>query len=234
MDGVTILAFATMVIDFVVGVVFAFCAIRLTRNRTQGRGAIVIVAFLIPTLYVAYLLAAGHIRNEYHRSRSNAYESEGYNNLMLGNGYVLWFFDETPWLSSIGRGSANAQITSIQRLSTDGTKVVGQTGRTNMEDGPTDYYFVLDLATGTLQKFATQAELSSTKVTFKPLQRPEELYNAEINSEYSGLFWPLVCLAPVGLATSLFSVSLRRRNRATAVAAEEPNAEMVAEKRRYR
>jgi hypothetical protein len=214
-DGVTILAFVTMALVFVVGVVFALCAIWLTRRGTKGRGAIVIIAFLIPTLYVAYLLASGHLRNEYHRTRSSAYESEGYNNLMLGKGYVLWFFDETPWMSSIGRGTASARITNIQRLSTDGAKIIGQTGRTNMEDGPTDYYFVLDLATGALNKFATQAELSSTMATAKPLRRPEELYNAEVNSERSGLFWPLVCLAPIGLAASLFSVSLFRRNRAT-------------------
>jgi hypothetical protein len=214
-DGITILAFATMVAVFIAGIVFALCAIRLSRNQARGRGATVVLAFFIPTLYVAYLLAAGHFRNEYHRTRSNAYESEGFNNLTLGNGYVLWFFDETPWMSSIGRGSANAQITNIQRLSTDGTKIVGQTGRTNMEDGPTDYFFTLDLATGTLHKFATKAELSSTTTRLKPLLRPEELYNAEINEEHSGFFWPLVCLAPIGLATSLFLLSLRRRNTAT-------------------
>jgi hypothetical protein len=220
MDGGTILAFATMLVVFVAGVVFALCAIWLTRNRTEGRGAIVVLAFFIPALYVAYLLAARQFRNEYHRARSNAYESDGYNNLMLGNGYVLWFYDETPWMSSIGRGSANAQITNIQRLSTDGAKIVGQTGRTNMEDGPTDYYFLLDTATGTLHEFATQAELSSTIAAFRPLRRPEDLYNAEIDREHSGLFWPLVCLAPVGLATSLFSVGLRRRNSATLRASE--------------
>src|ERR1700761_9731329 len=100
-----------MVVVFVAGVVFALCAIRLTRRQTRGRGATVVLAFFLPTLYVVYLLAAGHFRNEYHRTRSNAFESEGFNNLMLGNGYTLRFFDETPWMASIGRPSANAQIT---------------------------------------------------------------------------------------------------------------------------
>lgn len=204
-----------MVVVFVAGVVFALSAIRLTRRQTEGRGATVVLAFFVPALYVAYLLAAGHFRNEYHRTHSNAYESEGFNNLMLGNGYILWFFDETPWMASIGRGSANAQITNIQRLSTDGTKVVGQTGRTNMEDGPTDYFFLLDLATGGLHKFATQAELRSATPALKPLRRPEELYNAEINKEHSGFFWPLVCSTPVGLAVGLLLANLRRRNTAT-------------------
>ncbi len=89
-----------------------------------------------------------------------------------------------------------------------------------MEDGPTDYYFSLDLATGELHKFASQAELISAKGKFKPLQRPEELYYAEVNRERSALFWPLVCMAPVGLAVSLFFVSLRGRNRATPGATE--------------
>ncbi len=134
-------------------------------------------------------------------------------------------------MSSIGRGTASAQITNIQRLSTDGAKVIGQTGRTNMEDGPTEYYFVLDLATGTLNKFATQAELSSTMGTAKPLRRPEELYNAEINRERSGLFWPLVCFSPVGLAASLFSVSRFRRNRTTPGPLNKLDAEVNPAKR---
>jgi hypothetical protein len=204
-----------MVLVFIAGVVFALCTIRLTSEQTRGRGTTVVLAFFIPALYVAYLFAAGHFRNEYHRTHSNAYESEGFNNLKLGHGYTLWFFDETPWMASIGRGSANAQITNIQRLSIDGTQIAGQTGRTNMEDGPTDYFFLLDLATGALHKFNTEEELSSAATALKPLGRPEEQYNAEINKEQSSFFWPLICLAPTGLVIGLFSVNLRRRNTAT-------------------
>jgi hypothetical protein len=219
MDGFTILAFVIMLLVFVAGVVFALCAIRFTRRQARSRGAIVVLAFFVPTLYAAYLLAAGHFRNEYHLTRSNAYESEGYDNLVLGNGYVLWFFDETPWMASIGRGSADAQVTNIQRLSKDGTKIVGQTGSTNMEDGPIDYFFALDIETGALHKFATQSELNSA-TTLKALRRPEELYNAEIDKEHSGFFWPLVCLAPIGLMVGLLSISLRGRNIATTSVAD--------------
>jgi hypothetical protein len=147
--------------------------------------------------------------------------SDGFNNLKLGDGYTLWFFEETPWKASIGRGSANAQITDIQRLSIDGTKIVGQTGKTDMEDGPIDYFFCLNLETGALLKFATQADLSSATNSLNPLRRPEDLYNAEINKEQSGFFWPLVCVVPVGLAVGLFSASLRRRKASAFSVADE-------------
>jgi hypothetical protein len=227
MDGFTIVAFATTLFVFIAGAVFALCAIRMTHQQTRGRGAIVVLAFFIPAIYVTYLLAAGHFRNEYHRTHSNAYESEGYNNLKIGHGYVLWFFDETPWMASIGRGSENAQITNIQRLSIDGERITGQTGKTNMEDGPTDYFFFLNLATGALQKFKTQAELSLAAPGFKPLDRPEELYNVAINKEHNSLFWLVICLAPLGLAVSLFLVNPRRRGGATNAIADNRSTKLV-------
>jgi hypothetical protein len=209
-DGLTVFALATVVLVGVAGFVFAFAAIRLTRKQERGRGAVVLFALCLPALYVAYLLTAGHFRNEYHRFHSKAYESEGFNNLVLGHDYQLWFFDETPWMSSIAKGLyKKSQITNIQRLSIEGTRVLGQTGTTSMFDGPTDYFFCLDLSSGALQKFRTESELRSATTTFAHLRRPEEVYNAELANEHSSVFWPLICFAPVALSTGIWSVIRR-------------------------
>ena len=213
MDGITIFALAIMVSVAIAGLVLALAAIRLTRKQQRGRGAVVLLAFSLPTLYVAYLFSAGHFRNEYHRLHSKAFEAEGYNNLALCHGYQLWFFDETPWMSSIAKGPyENAEITNIQRLSLEGTRVLGQTGTTNMLDGPTDYYFALNLSSGALEKFKTEADLRAATATFGPMIRPEEFYNAALEGEHSDFFWPLICLAPIGLAAGVWGM-IRRRNR---------------------
>lgn len=210
-DGVTIFGLATLVIVCTTGLVFAVVAIKLTREVKRGRGAVVLFAFCLPTLYVAYPLTAAHFRNEYHRVHSRAFESEGFNNLVLGHGYRLWFFDETPWMSSIAKGPIeNAQITNIQRLAMEGTRVLGQTGATSMLDGPTDYFFCLDLSSGALRKFRTESKLRSATTSFARLRRPEEAYNAELADEHSSFIWPLVCSAPLGLGLVLWS-RLRRR-----------------------
>jgi hypothetical protein len=212
-DGVTIFALATMVTVGLLGFVFAFAAIRFTHKLSRGRGAVVLFAFCLPTLYVAYLITAVHFRNEYHRIHSRAYESQGFNNLVLGYSYRLWFFDETPWMSSIAKGPiTNAQITNIQRLAIDGARVLGQTGTTNMFDDPTDYFFCLDLPSGAIQKFRTESELRSATTSFARLRGPEEAYNAELADEHSRFFWPLICSAPVGLAVGLWSMMRRRYN----------------------
>jgi hypothetical protein len=213
-DGITILALAILLLVVIVGLVLAFVAIRLTRKRERGRGAVVLLAFSLPTLYVAYLLTAGHFRNGYHRFHSQAFEAEGFNNLVLGNGYQLWFFDETPWMSSIAkRPYENAEITNIQRLSLEGTRVLGQTGTTDMFDGPTDYYFDLDLSSGAIEKFNSETELRASTTTFGPMLRPEELYNTTLEREHSDYFWPLICLAPIGLVVGGIWGMNRRRNR---------------------
>jgi hypothetical protein len=211
MDGITILIGVTLILVVLSGIILALIAVRITRDRVRGRGAVVLIAFFLPAIYVAYLLTADHYRNEYHRVHSKAYDSDGYCNLVLGNGYELWYFDETPWMSSIGKLYTNAQITNIQRLTVTNQTVVGQTGTTEMLDGPTDYFFSLDLASGEIRKFGNEEELRSKSGTFGHLERPEDLFNAEFAREHGWYFWPLVCLIPLVFTLACWRF-MRRKN----------------------
>ena|SRR5579859_1981730 len=222
MEFFAYLAFAGFV--FACSIAFAFIAMWLTRNFEQGRGVAIVGAFLAPSAFVAYLLFVSHLREQYHHTRSEASNFDGSCTLPLSHGYFLWFFDETPWMSVIGNQQtevnnvASPQLEHIQRIALADGKVFGETGKSNMLDGPPDFFFVFDPSSGAVREFAQEAQLRSGFPKFGPLMRPEDAFNAAEEHQRSILFWPAIAGAPFALATGLWLARRKRRGGQLAVA----------------
>jgi len=203
----------------VLGIVLAIVATATTREFSRGRGAVVLAAFLSPFLFVGYLLIADHFRDEFHRARGDAFD-DGFNTLPLADGYKLSYFYKMPWMSIIEKvapnHSFNPAVDQVQRLAFAGNRVFGETGRTNMRDGPPDFFFSLDLSSGEVQKFSSEAELRSRFAAFGQLLRPEEVYRDALERQRSGFFWPTVASAPFALLLGVlhfFRRARREKNR---------------------
>jgi hypothetical protein len=216
---------AIAVFIFVLGIVLAIAAGYATRNFERGRGGIVVAAFFSPFLFVGYLLVADHFRDEFHRARGEAFD-DGFKTLPLANAYRLSYFYKMPWMSVITKvgvnHSSNSAVDQVQLLAIVGNRVFGETGRTEMLDGPPDFFFSLDLSSGELRKFSNEAELRSNFSVFGQLQRPEEVYQDALKRQRSDYFWPAVMSAPLALLTSI--LYFVRHVRKTKPALEKSNA----------
>ncbi len=191
-----------MVACLVGGLALALASVFVTRKVERGRGAMILLAFFLPTIFVTYLLFAGYLREKFHHGRSDASDLDGTCTLPISNGYFVWFFDETPWMAVIAnRQSAvdnviNPQLKHVQRVALTGGKVYGVTGRSEMRDSPPDFFFTFDPSSGSIREFGTEDELRSNSPQLGELRRTEEVFNEAENQKRSQLFWPAVALAP--------------------------------------
>jgi hypothetical protein len=161
LDGITILSFLVLISCFVLGIGCSLLAAWLTRQLERGRGCVVLGAFFLPAIYVAYLLTAGYLRNDFHYSHLEASNRDGECTLPLANGLNLIFFDETPSASSVGKGDWQNTgvpiLNNIQHVAITDRFLFGQTSISAHADGPVDFFFALDLTSGQVEKFANES-----------------------------------------------------------------------------
>jgi len=193
-------------------VLSAAVARRATAKWIRGRGAAITLALFLPGLYVAYVLGVSHLRDDYHRRRSETYNFDGSCVVALGHGYKLEYFDEVPEDSSLilqGQGVANNYNDNgvpvrllengVQQVGVTNTGVYGAaTGRDYSPDLQIDHYFFISFADGYDKRFKTEAELRSAAPIPGQMSSPDELFSMREGKERSSsitwiLFgWPIV------------------------------------------
>jgi hypothetical protein len=217
LDGITILAFFIIALSVVGGIALAVTTAWLTRKMSRGRGWLVLLAALLPAIYFSYLISAGYVRNVYHAHRIEASNIDGNCTLPLGAGFTLSFFDEFPFGSSIGRGGSaefrSVIVGLVQRIAVFDPFVVGQTGTDIWPTSPIDSFFALDLRSGELRKFRSEAEMRSFASYNGPLDDTDKAFFAAEDKQRSGLFWPIIAGAPLLAFASLCFKVVRKRAR---------------------
>lgn len=193
-------------------VLSAAIAKRATAKWIRGRGATITLALFLPGLYVAYVLGVSHLRDDYHRHRSETYDFDGNCVVALGHGYSLDFFDEFPEFSTLslkGQGAANNYNDNgvpvrllengVQRIGVTDAGVYGAaSGRNDSARLQVDHYFFLSFADGSNKRFKTEAELRSAVPISVPMNSADELFSMREGKERSSsitwiLFgWPIV------------------------------------------
>lgn len=208
------------------GLVFTSIAVPATREIKHGRSALVLLAFFLPALFVAYLMIASHLRSEFHQGRSEANDFDGKITLPLGSGYYLRYFDEVPSQAYVERDVSGefgtSFISPVRKIGFLDGHVLGAIGTSSLPDDSVDSYFLLDLPTGHLEKFKTESALWSRVGRTVPLVAADEAYWAAIKHQRSWLFWPTVVLAPFAIFLAIWR--LRRSIRGSGSLLGNPTA----------
>jgi hypothetical protein len=187
-------------------VVFAGSAGVMTRRLNRGRGAVIVLAFFVPALFVAYLLVAGYWRNNFHRSRLEASNIDGECTLPLGNGYSLRFLDKMPSLAMI----LNEDFTDAKPINVDGVRSIATAN--SMVFGQTDFFFSLNLSSGQIKRFADEAEMRRGSPPFGALVETSEAFSTAEDWQRGSYFWPLVACGPIAILVGGLIWSRRRRD----------------------
>ncbi len=198
---------------FAASVILTLISAWFSRHFERGRGAFIVGAFFTPFLFVGYLIYVNGLRHEFHVSRSEAGEDHGFNRLPLRNGYRLSSFYEAPsdaWIekSSVATDS-DLGLKHVQRVAVIGDTVFGETSRSGILDSPEDIFFALDMSSGTIREFGTEAELRSRFSKSVPLRHPEDVYEEALAKVRSTYFWPTVAGIPVVILAACWILARR-------------------------
>jgi len=189
-------------------IVGAAVATRLTRDFERGRGALVLGGFSAPALFVIYLFLASHLREEFHRQRSEAYWLDPNCTLPLGHDFELSYFDEMPSSATITRGGVVllpgiAPPNYIRSVAILGEKIYVETGSSNLSIDPPNGFFSVDLISGEVRKFQNGAQLQADFPEPGHLDSPDAVFQAAEARQRGRLFWPCIAAAPLVLMPGL-------------------------------
>lgn len=189
---------------------------RATRDFERGRGGLIVAGFFAPALFVMYLFLGSHLREEFHRQRSEAYCLDPNCTLPLGHDFELTYFEDLPSSATITRDGAVIlprldPLNYVKRVAILGEKIYVETGSSNLSIDPPNGFFSVDLISGDIQNFQSESKLLTSFPKSGHLDSPDAVFQLAETQERGRLFWPCVFATPLVLLGGLAFVRSKNK-----------------------